>query len=38
MKLHKQRDLIILISKHFECFNRTSFAKLWLVEIYSVPI
>jgi len=39
MKFHKQRDLIILISKLLEFFLIDPvFAKLWLVEIYSVTI
>jgi len=32
MKFHKQRDLIILNSKHFEFLIGPVFAKLWLVE------
>jgi len=39
MKFHKQRDLIILISKHFDFFLiGPVFTKLLLVEISSVPI
>jgi len=28
MKFHKQRELIILISKHFEFFNQVSIRKV----------
>jgi len=38
IKLHKQRDLVIVISKHFEVFEiGPAFAKLWVVEICTVP-